>query len=61
MRGQGGKGRENVACMENIPLGKRLAALVKHGAFASMGQTLVWERLAATFTIVDGQKTTDKP
>jgi len=51
MRGQGGKGRENVPChtaMENIPLGKRLAALVKHGAFASMGHTLVWERLAAT-------------
>ncbi len=59
MRGQGGKGRENVPCMENIPLGKRLAALVKHGDLASMGKTLVWERLAATLTIVDGQKTTD--
>jgi hypothetical protein len=45
--------------MENIPLGKRLAALVKHGDLASMGKTLVWERLAATLTIVDGQKTTD--
>ena len=45
----------------NIPLGKRLAALVKHGAFASMGHTLVWERLASTLTIVDDQKTTDQP
>jgi hypothetical protein len=47
--------------MENIPLGKRLAALVKHRNFASMGQTLVWEHLAATLTIADDQKTTDQP
>ncbi len=59
MRGQGGKGRENVPCMENIPLGKSLAARVKHGDLAVMDQTLVWERLAAKLTIVDGQKTTD--
>jgi hypothetical protein len=50
MRGQGGKGRENVPCMENIPLGKRLAALVKHGGLSASG--MIFSTSVHNFTAI---------